>query len=164
MFDIDRLRLDIETLLREFPELSQDDDLRADMLDAETDIMGALTKLLRGVDHDRTMIAAVAARVSELTARKARFAHRVEVFRGLILKVMQSADLKKVELPDATLSQRAGQPQIVGEPDIETLPDEFIRVTREADRGAIRRALLDHREVSGLALSNAAPILAINVK
>jgi hypothetical protein len=44
------------------------------------------------------------------------------------------------------------------------LPDDLVRIKREADRVKIREALLAHRKLPGISLSNAPPTLAINVK
>src|SRR4051812_19010471 len=99
MFNIDELRTAIETLLRDYPDLAEDEMLRADMLDGETDIRTVMTALLQAVDNNKFMAGAISARIAELTARKARFARRIEFLRGLILKVLQSADLKRFELP-----------------------------------------------------------------
>jgi hypothetical protein len=164
MFNVDHLRLAIEDLIRNYPDLEEDEMLRADMLDAETDIEGVLTALFQAVDNNKLMVSAITARTHELAARKKRFERRVEFLRSLMLQVLQTADLKKYELAEATLSQRASQPAIVGEPDVAALPADLCRVTVEPDRVKIREALLAHREVPGLALSNSPPVLSINVK
>jgi hypothetical protein len=164
MFNIDQLRHDIEALLREFPDLADDEILRADMLDGETDITTVLTELFRTVDDNKSMIEAMTSRLQELSARRARFGRRVEYLRELMLRVLQSANLKKLELPEATLSQRAVPPAVIGEVDVDALPDDLVRITREPNKTAIREALLAHREVPGLALSNSPPSLAVRVK
>ena len=164
MFNVDQLRHEIEAFIREYPDLAEDEMLRADMLDGETDISAVLTALFQSVDNNRFMIDAVNGRMDQLAIRRNRFKQRIEFLRGLILKVLQSADLKKYELPEATLSQRVGQPKIVGEPDVNALPDDLLRVTVEPDRTKIREALLAGHELPGLALSNGPPTLAINVK
>jgi hypothetical protein len=164
MFNIDQLRRDIEALIRDYPDLGEDEILRADMLDGETDMRSVLTMLFNTVDDNKTMIEAVTARLQQLSARRARFARRVEFLRELMLKILQAADLKKIELAEATLSQRAVPPQIVGEIDVEQLPDDLVRIKREPDRTAIREALLARREVPGLALSNSPPSLLVNAK
>jgi hypothetical protein len=163
-FDVDQLRLSIEALLRDYPDLGEDEILRADMLDAETEIGSVLASLYAAVDEDWSDIDKLDRQIDERKARKARLARRVEFLRALMLKVLQSANLKKFRLPEATLSQRASQPQIVGEPDVDTLPPDLVRVTIEPNRAAIREALMNGQDVPGLFLSNAPPALSINVK
>ena len=163
-FDIDQLRLQIEAIVREMPELQEDEQLRADMLDGLTEMPEVLEALFRVAAHSKMMVDALDGRIVELADRQSRFKQRIKTLRDLMLQVMQSADLKKVELPEATLSQRKSQPQIVGEPDVDTLPEKFVRVSIEPNRAAIREALLNGENVGDLYLSNAAPTLAINVK
>lgn len=164
MFSVDQLRIQIEALIRDYPDLADDEMLRADMLDGSTNIQEVLTALFHSVDDNKMMVEATTARLQELTERRARFTRRVEFLRELMLQVLQSANLKKLELAEATLSQRNVAPQIVGEVDPEALPDDLCRIKREADRTAIREALLANRKLPGLGLSNSPPTLTINVK
>jgi hypothetical protein len=161
-FDVDQLRLDIEALIRDYPELTEDETLRADMLDAETGLNDALALLTKDIKLSEWMVAGIIKDRAELSARKTRLLLRVELLRGLILKVLQSADLKKVMLPSVTLSQAATPPQIVGQPDADTLPDDLVRIRREPNLTAIREALMERRELPGLSLSNAPPHLVIS--
>src|SRR5258706_1709556 len=86
MFDVNQLRIWIEALIADFPDLADDELLRADMLDGSTDIREVLTALFNSVDDNKSMIAAVTYRMQELSARRARFARRVEFLRGLMLQ------------------------------------------------------------------------------
>jgi hypothetical protein len=164
MFDIERLRTQIETLVRDNPALHDDEVLRADMLEGATDLHEVLTCLCRAMDADRFLVEGINARLGQLVERKKRLLHRVEMVRDLILQAMQSANLKKLELPEVTLLQRNQPPQIVGAIDVDKLPDGLCRITREANRTAIREALLNHRELPGLSLSNSPPGLTIKAK
>jgi hypothetical protein len=162
--NFDQLRLEIETFIRNNPELEEDDVLRADMLEGATDIKEALALLFRKADDRKLLADAVTLRIDELIERRLRFTHSVEVTRELILKLLQAANLKKVELAEATLSQRATQPQIIGTVDPDLLPNDLVRTKREANRTAVREALLAGRVIPGLSLSNAAPSLMIKSK
>jgi hypothetical protein len=159
MFDIGQLRIQIEGLRRANPDLAEDEVLR--MLESITDYKAALARLLRTVLDSEEYAEADTRLINDLKVRRARLEHRAEVYRELMLKILQSADLKKVELPERTLSQVSGTPQIVGEPDVNALPDDLVRIKREPDRPAIREALLARREVPGLSLSNSPPSLQI---
>jgi hypothetical protein len=163
-FNIDDLRRQIEALLRDHPALADDEVLRADMLDGETDLHAALASLAASTAETGMLIEALGGTLADLKVRKARFEYRVEVLRELILTLLQSADLKKIELPAATLSQVRRPPQIVGEIDAEQLPDDLVRIKREPNRTAIREALVNRRLLPGLSLSNAAPGLMMKVK
>jgi hypothetical protein len=163
-FDVDQLRLAIDALNRAYPDFAEDEHLRADMIEAETDINGVLTLLLQEIDNSTMMVAGITARQNALEERAARHAHRIDVLRDLVLQVMQAADLKKVQLPDATITQAASKPYLVGNADPAELPDEFVRVMRTTNRTAIREALEEGHIVPGYSLSNAAPHLVIKTR
>jgi hypothetical protein len=84
----------------------------------------------------------------------------------MMLKIMQWADLKRIELPEVTLSQHMGQRKVLGEPDVDLLPDDFVRITitRAPDKAKIKEALLRGEFVPEYSLSNAEPVLAVHPK
>jgi Siphovirus Gp157 len=162
--DADALRREIERLLRDYPELADDEVLRADMLDGSTEIGDILTSLVRTNQDALALKEGTKARLDELKARGDRFTKRTEFVRALIFKIMETARLKKLELPEATLSIRNNPQQIVGDPDAAALPDDLCRIKREPDKKKIRDALLAGQDVPGCTLSNAPPSLMIGVK
>jgi hypothetical protein len=162
--DVRELQQQIANLFLEFPELKDDEVLRADMLEGQTEIKAMFTTILHSIDDAKAFSDGVDLRISQLAERKARFDMRVEFLRALILKVMRWADLRKVELAEATLSQRASQPKLIGDPDVALLPEELVKVTRAPDRTKIREALLRGDFVPECSLSNAEPTLAIHSK
>lgn len=164
MMNIDELRIHIEALIRKYPDLEDDEVFRADMLEAETTLHEVMTDLFHGIEEYKALCDGITARLEELSERKSRFSHRVEVYRELALKILQSANLKKVVLPEATFSQRNGQPQVHGELDPDKLPEDLVRIRREPNKTAIREALLAHREVPGAYLTNAEPTISIKVR
>lgn len=161
---VDHLRLEIETMLREYPELVDDDIARLDTLEGATDIRDALIRLARALDDAKALGQGVHARIEELVAREGRFNARYELIRDLIFKILETANLKKVELPEATLSLRNNPPRLVGEADAETLPDALCKITRAVDRKKVREAIEAGQIVPGYQLSNAPPSLTVRVK
>jgi hypothetical protein len=77
---------------------------------------------------------------------------------------MSAAELARLELPECTLSLRAGTQQLVGEADPETLPDELCKISRAVDRTAVKDALKRGETVDGFTLSNSSPSLTIRIK
>jgi hypothetical protein len=77
---------------------------------------------------------------------------------------MEAADLKKRELPEATLSMHSGQKQLIGDADPTTLPDDLCKISRSPDRTAIKDALKAGKTVPGYSLSNSQPTLSIRIK
>jgi hypothetical protein len=163
------LQQQIANLYLDFPELRDDDEmLKLDMLEGATDLHELATVIVRAERESKALFdgtdTALGTLVEDLKARKARFKRRGQFLRAMLLKIMQAAEIKKLELPIATLSQRSSPPQIVGEPDVALLPDDLCRLTREPNRSAIREALERGDEVPGLFLSNAPPSLSIHAK
>lgn len=158
------LRQHIEMLLREYPDMADDEILRADMLEGETDLREVLTEIHRMIDDAKALRDGTVARLDELAARRARFQHRIDFGRELIVRVLDSAQLRKVELPEATLTLRNNPQQLVGDPSADELPDELVRVVRSPDKKKIREWLEAGRAVAGCTLNNAPPSLQVRVK
>jgi hypothetical protein len=153
----------IAGLLIEFPELCEDEILRADMIEGETQAIEFLAEIVRRIEDAEAMQEGIAARVREMNERKARFERRIEGLRAMAFKVMNTADLKKVELPTATLSIRNGASQVVIH-DSTTLPADCLRIKAEPDKVAIKEKLKAGGNVPGAYLSNSEPTLSIRVK
>jgi hypothetical protein len=162
--DVRELQQQIANLFLEFPELKDDEVLRADMLEGQTEIKAMFTTILHSIDDAQAFSDGVDLRISERKMRQERIERRIASRRAMMLKIMQWADIRKMELPEATLSQRAGQPKLIGEPDVSLLPEELVKVTRAPDRTKIREALLRGDIVPECSLSNAEPTLAIHTK
>jgi len=160
------LQHQINSVLLEYPDLKDDPELRSDTLEGCTDIKEALMTLLELNDKDDEHLIGIMAKQAERRMRQQRIERRITSRRAMMLKIMQWADLKRVELPEATLSQRAGQRKVLGDPDVNLLPDDFVRitVTREPDKAAIKEALERGESVPECTLSNAEPTLAIHTK
>jgi hypothetical protein len=161
---VDALRLQIEALLREYPELADDEFLRADMLDGETDINDVLTTLHRMIEDSKALREGTQPRINDLIARAQRFQKRIDFGRDLISKILEAASLKRLELPEVTFILRNNPQQLAGEPDPVTLPDEFVKIVRVTDRKKIKEALANGQVVEGCSLSNAPPSLVIRIK
>ena len=151
--DIKFLHNSIEALLAEYPVLAEDDVMRADMFEAETDLHGIIIKLLDASREASSMADAIKIRMQEITVRKARYERKEEAFRALIQKILEHADIKKLELPEATLSLRSIAPApFVTDPAL--IPEDCTRIKREPDMKAIKAAIEEGREVPGTAMSN----------
>jgi hypothetical protein len=159
-----QLRIQIEALLRDYPELATDDFLRADMLEGETDLGEIITSINRMIEDAKALRDGTQGRLDDLLTRRTRFQKRVDFGRDLILKIMEAGQIKKLELPEVTASLKNNPRQLVGDPDPDTLPMEFIKITRTVDRKAIREALEKGQDVFGCFLSNAPPSLTLRPK
>lgn len=159
----DQIKQQINALLLQYPELSEDDVLRADMIEAETDAF----EFLAAIEFKRQQTCADAGAAASLIAqwdeRLGRFERREKAYRELIFKVMQTAGMKKHEMPIATLSITNGQQHVVIT-DEAIIPDVLCRIKREPDRQKIKQMLKDGTEVRGAVLSNASPHLTIRTR
>lgn len=163
-FDPEIIRQQIDNLLVAFPEMAEDEILRADMIEAETDFNSYLRMLERKRREAITNAEALRMNIDLDRQRKEKFERRDEAIRSAMFKAMQWGELKKVELPEATLSIRAGTPKVMVF-DEAAIPDELCRFKREVDKAKLKEALLDlTKPVPGATLSNAEPTIAIRIK
>lgn len=160
--DVASVLADIDALLAAYPELAEDEELRADMMEGETDLHSVLTRLV-AIERDAdAMIKAIADRVRDLSARKARYEKRKDAMRGLMLKVMQAAGIQKAPLAEATVSVSKGRDS-VDVVDVDALPDEYVRVERVPDKKAIMERLAANENVPGAVLREAVPTVTVRV-
>ena len=153
----------ITLLLRDNPELDDDEVLRADMIEGQTNAFEFLSHIVRKIGATQAIAAGTTEYIGELQERKARLERREHSLRGLIAKMMNAAAITKAELPEATLSIRAGVPRVVIV-DERIIPDEFMRIKKEPDKTKIKAAIGAHEHVPGAMISNAEPVLAIHVR
>jgi hypothetical protein len=161
--DLKYIQDEITQLLLAHPELEEDDVLRADTIEGQTGAFEFLSGIVRKIGATQATAGGTADYIGELQERKARLERREHALRSLIFKVMNTAELKKAELPEATLSIRNGSPKVVIVNERE-IPGEFMRIKKEPDKTLIKAALAAHEHVPGAALSNAEPTLAILTK
>ena len=135
--------------------LHDDEQLRLDMLEGETDLFGIVRRLLNDNEDDEGKIAALKQQVEDRKARKDRAEHRIEKRKEAIASLMEAAQLAKLPLPEATLSLRRlePRPKVV---DAEALPDAFVRVqqVRKPDLEAIAAAAEQGATIPGVVMSN----------
>lgn len=162
-FDVDRVRQEILNLLVSYPELAEDELLRADMIEGATSAHDFLRIVEQRRQEATSMAGAIASNIAELGLRQERFERRERAMRQLMFKVMETADLKKIELPEATITMRAGSPQVVII-DHRLLPDDLVRVKREPDKQEIRKRLMEGEALNGAYLSNGFPSVSIRTK
>jgi len=156
------LHASIDALLAAYPELADDETLRADMFEAETSLYEALEIVVGKAQEARTMKDAIGLRQDALAERKARYERQEEAFRSLIQSLMEKADLTKIVLPEATLSVSMRAPSPIVE-DADALPDHCVRLKRSPDMEAIKKALKSG-DVPGVRMSNGKAVLSIRTK
>lgn len=155
----------IAELARQIRDACGDDDQAfVDTLEGVTDSVDAARRVVRLLKEAEAFEAAAKGLAAVYGARAKVFADRGERLRGALLNFMQEIGTKTLPLPEATLSVGAGQRKVVGDINPDHLPDELVRVKREADLAAIKLALENGDEVFGASLSNATPRLTVRMK
>ncbi|UXO85645.1 siphovirus Gp157 family protein [Brucella intermedia] len=159
-YDVTVLEREFADLVAAYPELAEDEELRADTIEGETDAYRVLGKIVAIERDANSMALAIGERTKELAARKERYTRRKDAMRALLLRLLKAADLTKVSLPEATVSIGKGRAgvEIVDET---LLPDNVIKLKREPDKTAIKAALDAGEDVPGAMLREGQPSVTV---
>ena len=157
------VRSQIEQIKLIYPELAADEEDWLLTLESETD----LHKILRAWEHRRrdTMLLTMglALTITDLKKRLDRLDLRESTIRRMMHTLMDTAGLKKLELPEVTLTISNGSQQ-VRIIDEQQLPQDYLRTKTEPDRAKIRTSLKNGEQIPGAELSNAEPHITIRTK
>jgi hypothetical protein len=149
--DVAELERQIDNLIISYPELAEDEELRAGMIDGETNLLTIVNRIVgHKLDAD-TMVGQIKQRQSDLSERKARFERRSEAMKTLLKNILSRANLDKIVTPEATVSITRPR-ESVSIIDIEALPQGFYKTERVADKVAIGNALKTGEDVPGAGL------------
>ena len=156
---------EIERLRVTYPQIWEegDEQLLLDSLEGETDFHRFLAAVVRRICEAEACAEGIGDLIREVRERQARFEQRGDAMRALAFKLMQQTEVRKVELPQATLSIRAGQPRVIIT-DESALPPDCVRIKREPDKIALKEHLMRGEHIAGAELSNAEPVLALRIK
>lgn len=161
--DASFVRAEIAKLLEAYPDLADDETLRADTIEAETNAHRLIERALLEQRAAETMVEAIKLREAELYARRGRFERKSAAMKALIKNVMRAADLEKLPLPDATLSITKPRTSVFVR-DVNELSQGFYRLKREPVTAAIRQALEAGDDVPGAELTQGEAGLMIRSK
>ena len=157
------LRQQIDALMLEYPQLADDEQLRVDTIEGETELFDLLGTILQDILAAKAMQTAIGERIKDLNARKERFGWREDACRKLAHRLMDLAHLRKVQLTEATFSVRASPARCIIT-DESSLPDKFMRIKKEPNLAVIKDALKTGVDVKGATLSNQPDTIAILTK
>lgn len=140
-----------------------DEQLKLDTLEGQTDLFELERYLLGKVEDDEGVIASLAVQIEDRQTRKKAAETRKERRRDAMKALLECAKLDKLVLPEATLSVRDVPPKaIVNDP--EAVPDELCKIKRSPDMAAIKAEMESGRAVPGVTLDNGAVSLTIRRK
>lgn len=161
--DVATVKAMITNLMTAYPDLAEDGDLRADMLEGETDLHRIVERCLgERLDAD-SLAKSIKEREADLSERRKRFERKAEAMKRLIKEMMEVADLDKITLPEATLSITSPRTS-VNVVDLEALPQGYFKLSRIADKTAIKTALEAGEQIPGAELALGEPGLTIRTK
>ena len=152
----------IQALLARFPELEGDEELRADMIEAETDALELLSILVRKKAEADSFVVGIKSYEDTLSERRKRMERRSDAARELMFRIMEAAGLPKAELQEATLSIRAGTAKVIVT-DEKALPAEFVKLTATPMKTEIAKAIKDGQQVPGAIFSNGEATLMVRM-
>lgn len=151
--------IDLKRMIAETCQ-EEDAELVRDMIEGSTNFLEVMEALYATLAEAETMVTAQKARESELRDRRLRHEEKVATIRALLGQAMQMTGERKVVLTEATLSLSPSRPSVVVT-DIDSLPEAFTRIKREADKTAIKAALDGGESVPGAMLSNGGETLTV---
>ena len=157
------VRAQIEALRYSHPSVFEDDETLELALESETDLREFLIAVVRRMDEAEAFAEGIGDLITETKARQQRFEQRSEAMRTLAFKLMNAAEVRKIELPQATLSIRAGVPRVIVT-DEAALPPSCVRIHMEPNKTAIKDQLTRGELVPGAEISNAEPVLSVRIK
>lgn len=159
------LTLEIEAAKRLKDKLieayGEDVDLIRDMVEGETSLHDAIAKAafeLAAVEGEKDGIEIALAKLKE---RHARHATRAEGIRNAIQAALETAELKSLKTPAATLSMRVSPPRLEIT-DASQIPAIFmVQPPPVPDKNAIKEAMKNKEAIPGCVLSNQPPSLSV---
>lgn len=141
--------------------ISDDEEMAATAVEGETGLVetisDAVNRILALVGHQE----ALEIQIKALSDRRSRFEDQEKRIKAAIHVAMGQAEMRKLELPQATLSSRVVPPkaEIVDEA---AIPSKFWKAhDPKLDKKAVLDALKAKEDVPGATLSNGGEALAI---
>ena len=153
----------IDRLIADYPEIEEDQSLRADMLEGSTQINDVILRALDHMSEADMMVNAIADRCAQQQDRQKRYQNRSDAMRGLIKGLMIHANLKSLPLPEATLTLSKGR-ETVNIVNADELPQGYVKTVRQPDNKAIGDALKLGEEIPGAELQTGKPGLTVRRK
>lgn len=160
---IEVVKRETAALLEAFPELLGDDDLRADMIDGETDFNRVATRLVRASIEAKANADAVKSIKQDYADRQARYEKQSDAARAMLATLMEVASLPKLSLPVATVSLR--EPLASVEiTDADALPQGFFETVRKPLKTEIKAALMAGETIPGATLALGESAITVRIK
>jgi outer membrane protein TolC len=119
-----------------------DERLLLDTIEGETDALSLIRRLLDDNEADEGNIEALKAQIEARRVRRQKAEQRIERRREAIAKLIMAAGVKKVPLPEATLSARMGSASLEVLTEA-AVPDEYRKPKLLPSKTLINEAFAD---------------------
>jgi hypothetical protein len=143
--------------------IHEDDEDFVRLVEAETDALERLRKILRAARYAEADAEKLAGMIRDMSERKRRFEDRAATLRSIAKTALEALKLPKLHAPDFTASLSAGRPSLVINDESE-VPAQLCRLKREIDRTAVRKALEQGEVIPGASLGPAHPVLTVRTR
>lgn len=153
----------LDAMLVAHPELVEDDELRADMFEGETDLVPLMSALVRIRQERLARAEGLNTYIGDLTSRRDREARGADGIKKLMVQLMTASKLPKLILAEATISLLNGR-ETVSITDINALPQGTFSLERKPDKAAIKAQIDAGEDVPGAAVVHGDPSISVRVK
>ncbi len=149
--DVHFLEQEIANLITAYPEFSEDEALKADMISGEFDVESVMARVMGHLFEAEEMLDGMKPRFEDLSERKKRWERRKEFCRALAQRVLEASGRPRIELPEATISKSAGK-ESVEITNVDELPQGYVQITKSPDKKAIMSAISSGESIPGASL------------
>ena len=161
--DLASIQANIAALVADNLELADDEELRVDMIEGQTDAVEFLKKVYRRQRRYEALADGAKAEKQDAADRQARFEKQADGYKALQLEILNAMDVEKLVTPFATYSVLA--PRTKAEvTDLEAIPQGYYRIEKKADLKAIKSALEAGEDIPGAGLTIGVHSLMIRSK
>ena len=144
--------------------IGDDEEMAATAVEGETSLLEVISNAVDRTEELKAHREAIETRIKDLQTRRDRFEEQEGRIKAAVHVAMSMAELRKIELPQATLSVRAVPPK-AEITDEALLPSKFWKPQDpKLDKKAVLDALKSKEFVPGAALSNGSETLSVRVK
>jgi hypothetical protein len=146
-------------------DLEVDDPFVLGSAEGECNITECITSIIREARQTEALAEGLKNILAEMRSRHERLDRKAKSLRAIAHWAMCESGIQKISAPDFTAMRSPARAAVViTEPDLQKLPNEFVRITREANKTAIREALQAGARLTFAVLDNGSEVLTIRAK
>lgn len=142
-------------------DIAGDEQAKADAIEGETDLHGAISAAIDRIAALDAMGAVLKAREAGFAARRHRFDEQKAKIKRAIVAAMEALDQRRLELPTATVYTSVGKRSAIVTDENKLPAWALIPQPPKVDKAALSKALIEGAQIDGAELSNTSTILNI---